>query len=186
MGSFSVKVPREEATKAQGRAAEAGTGPPSPCVTARGRGVPLAQEAPGRSEATARPPQRSQPISTAHGSSTVFVLMERPKFCGHRFPGGVCSLVWERGRGEYRVVHSQDISLLSTLSWALGVRCGRPGCYRACRRQGRRWPRRAWRWEEESMRSASPGDPVGLVPKFCLACRLLRLLPMVPRAPALR
>lgn len=119
---------------------------------------------------------------------------------------GVCSLVWERGRGEYRVVHSQDISLLSTLSWALGVRRGRPGCYRACRRslwfggelgwaralhclprrlQGRRWPRRACSGEEESMRSGSPGHPVGPVPKFCLACRLLRLLPVGPWAPAL-
>lgn len=121
MGSFSVKVPREEATKAQGRAAEAGTGPPSPCVTARGRGVPLAQEAPGRSEATARPPQRSQPISTAHGSSTVFVLMERPKFCGHRFPGGVFSCL---GAGAGRVQGSSFARHFTAVDFELGP--GRP------------------------------------------------------------
>lgn len=198
---FSVKVPREEATKAQsraagGRGAEAGTGPPGPCATGRGRGgVSWAER--GHSQATPFPLRIEVQQCSFSRSGPSSVDMGSP---------GVCSLVWERGRGEYRVVHSQDISLLSTLSWALGVRRGRPGCYRACRRslwfggelgwaralhclprrlQGRRWPRRACSGEEESMRSGSPGHPVGPVPKFCLACQLLRLLPVGPRAPAL-
>lgn len=133
--------------------------PPGPCVTGRGR---TRSHSTGRSEATARPPQRFQPISTAHRSSTVFVFTKRPKFCGHGFPGGVCSLVWERGRGRVqgssfsRHFTAVDFELgpgrppwppwllpglqaqsglRRELGWARALHCLR------CRLQGRRWPR---------------------------------------------
>lgn len=181
--------------------------PPGPCVTGRGR---TRSHSPGCLLGGARPqpghPNVSSPFPLRIEVQQCSFSRSGPSSVDTGSPGGCVLLSGSGGGEEYRVVHSQDISLLSTLSWALGVRRGRPGCYRAYRRSlvcGGSWgghglctacvagsrveggpggPEGGGRFHAFQ----SPGDPVGLVPKFCLACRLLRLLPVGPQAPALR
>lgn len=176
--------------------------PPGPCVTGRGR---TRSHSPGCLLGGARPqpghPNVSSPFPLRIEVQQCSFSRSGPSSVDTGSPGGCVLLSGSGGGEEYRVVHSQDISLLSTLSWALGVRRGRPGCYRAYRRSlvcGGSWGGHGRctacvagsrveggpggpEGEEDSMRSEVPATPWASFPSSALPVGFCGSFPWGPR-----
>lgn len=184
---FSVKVPREEATKAQSSRWRRRRGRHRPT-----RSMCHRQGAWGRLLGGARPqpghPSVSSPFPLRIEVQQCSFSRSGPSSVDTGSPGGMFSCL---GAGAGRVQGSSFARHFTAVDFELGP--GRPpwppwllpglqaqsvvggelGWARAlhclCRRlQSRRWPRRACSAEEDSMRSASPGHPVGSFPSSAL------------------